>query len=146
MISVGKLLENKGCEIWSVSPDDSVFDAVRMMDQKGIGALSVVNKGAMVGIISERDCAREVILKQRDAQQTRVSDIMTRQVFYTHPEQDVEACLSVMTKHHIRHLPVMQDEKLVGMISLGDVVKDMLEEQQDKIDHLEHYLQWDESY
>ncbi len=146
MISVGKLLEIKGHELWSVHPDDSITDAVTLMDEKGIGALPVLLEGKLIGIISERDCARKVIINDLPAKETKVKALMTRQVYYTFPEQDVEACLSIMSKRHIRHLPVVEDEKVLGLIAMGDVVKDIILEQQEKIDHLEHYISWEESY
>ncbi len=146
MIKVEKLLESKGREVWHVAPDDSVFKAVELMGAKGIGSLAVLLDGRIIGIVSERDCARSVILKERPAKETPVKEIMTRQVFYTSPDQDVEECLAIMTQHHIRHLPVMEEERMIGMISMGDVVKEILLEQQDKIEHLERYISWEESY
>ena len=116
------------------------------MDEKGAGALAVISQDSLVGIISERDYARKVILKGRQSKETRVKEIMTRQVYHTFPEQDVEDCLAVMTKHHIRHLPVISNNKVIGMISMGDVVKDILVEQKQEIEHLEHYISWEESF
>jgi len=146
MISVEKLFENKDHDVWCAKPDDSVFDAVKLMDSKDIGALAVIQDGALVGVVSERDCAREVILKNCASDEIKVKDIMTRQVYYTFPEQDVDECMGVMTRHHIRHLPVMKSDKMIGMISIGDVVKTLLAEQQIKIEQLEHYITWEESY
>ncbi len=146
MINVGKLLQIKGHELWSVRPEDSVFDAVKMMEEKGIGALPVLLDGKLIGIISERDCARKIIINDLPARDTKVKALMTRQVYYTFPEQDVEACLSTMSKRHIRHIPVVDNEKVLGLIAMGDVVKDIILEQQEKIEHLEHYISWEESY
>jgi len=146
MTTVSDLLKEKGDKVWSIGPEDTVYNAIKLMDAKGIGALAVVMDGKLVGIISERDYARKVILKDRVSKQTRVEEIMTRDVFYTFPEQDVEACMVVMTTHCIRHLPVMQDKKIAGMITLGDVVKDIIKEQKDKIKYLEDYVTWSESY
>ena len=146
MSKIGKLLETKGTDIWSVSPDDSVFVAIQLMDEKGIGALAVTSEGKLIGIVSERDCARKVILKKLPAESTSVSEIMTKDVFYTHLEQTVNECFAVMTQRHIRHLPVVDNGKLLGMISVGDLVKDVIEEQQFKIDNLEHTISWGESY
>jgi len=146
MISVAQLFENKDQDVWWADPDDSVFDAVKLMDSKDIGALPVLHQGALVGLISERDCARQVVLSNRPSSEVKVKDIMTRNVYYTYPEQNVDECLGVMTRHHIRHLPVMQSERMIGMISIGDVVKTMLAEQQIKIEELEHYITWEESY
>ncbi|HHH35596.1 MAG TPA: CBS domain-containing protein [Gammaproteobacteria bacterium] len=146
MITVEKLLEGKGRQVWHVSPDDAVHDAVALMAEKGIGALVVLAGGRLAGIVSERDCARKVILQGLDPARTRVRDIMSRQVFYASPEEDVEACLAVMSRHHIRHLPVLSDEEVVGVIAMGDVVKEILGQQQDKIEQLERYISWEESY
>lgn len=146
MSKVGKLLESKGADLWSVSPDDSVFSAIQMMDEKGIGALAVISEDKLVGIVSERDCARRVILKKISAEETSVNEIMTKDVFYTHLEQTVNECFAVMTERHIRHLPVIDNGKLLGMISLGDLVKNVIAEQQFKIDNLEHTISWGESY
>jgi len=146
MISVGKLLEIKGREVWSVQADDSIYAAMKIMNDKGIGALPVLLDGKLIGILSERDCARKIILDELQAKDTAVKTLMTRQVYYTFPDQDVEVCLSIMSKRHIRHLPVVDDEKVLGLIAMGDVVKDIILEQKEKIDHLEHYISWEESY
>lgn len=146
MISVIKLLENKGNDIWSVSPEESVFDAIRLMEAKNIGAVAVLLDEALIGILSERDCARKMILQNLLPKETLIKDVMTRQVFYTFPEQNVEECLAVMAEHNIRHLPVVQDKKMMGMVSMGDVVKEILAKQRDKIEHLEHYVSWEESF
>jgi len=116
------------------------------MDAKGIGALLVMHDGVLNGILSERDYARKVVLMGRSSRETQVKEIMTRQVYYTYPGQNTEECLVVMTEHHLRHLPVMQEERVIGMISMGDVVKDIIKEQQDRIAQLEHYISWEESY
>lgn len=146
MSKVGKLLESKGADLWSVSPEDSVFSAIQMMDEKGIGALAVISENKLIGIVSERDCARRVILKKISAEETSVKEIMTKDIFYTHLEQTVNECFAVMTERHIRHLPVLDNGKLLGMISLGDLVKNVIAEQQFKIDNLEHTISWGESY
>lgn len=146
MTTVAELLKQKKSEIYSISPNNTVLDAIKQMDEKGIGALAVLSNGEMAGIISERDYARKVILKGRSSKETKVKEIMTSRVYYTYPDQDTEACMVVMTEHHIRHLPVMENSKLVGMISLGDVVKDIIKEQKDKIKSLEKYISWEESY
>ncbi|MCW8827018.1 MAG: CBS domain-containing protein [Gammaproteobacteria bacterium] len=146
MTKVENLIGSKGGDIWGVQPDTSVFDAIKLMDDKGIGAVVVLLDGELIGIMSERDYARKVVLKDRLSKETLVKEIMTRSVYHTFPEQSVDECMAVMTKHRIRHLPVMQDGKVVGMISIGDVVKDIIAEQQDKIEHLEHCITWAESY
>lgn len=146
MISVDKLFENKEHNIWCAAPDDTVFDAVKLMDAKDIGALAVLNDGVLVGLISERDCARKMVSNEGSLSEIKVKDIMTRHVYFTYPEQDVDVCLGVMTRHHIRHLPVMESDRMIGMISIGDVVKTILAQQQVKIEELEHYISWEESY
>lgn len=146
MSQIGKLLETKGADIWSVHPDDSVFKAIEIMDAKGAGALVVILDEKLIGVVSERDCARKVILKKLPADATKVKEIMTRDVFYTHPAQTVDECLAVMTKRGIRHLPVLDNNQLLGVISLGDLVKEVIAEQQFKIDNLEHTISWGESY
>ena len=146
MTDVARLLQTKPAAIWSVSPNDTVYAAIQLMEEKGIGALLVVQEGALAGVLSERDYARKVILKGRASSETLVKEIMTRHVYYTYPDQDIEACLVVMTEHRIRHLPVMQEKRLIGMISMGDVVKEIIKEQRDKIAQLEHYISWEESY
>lgn len=146
MTNVASLLQGKPQSLWSISPTETVYAAIHLMDAKGIGALLVMQEGALHGILSERDYARKVILRGRSSSDTLVKEIMTHQVYYTYPEQDTEECLVVMTEHHIRHLPVMLDDRVIGMISMGDVVKDIIKEQQDKIAQLEHYITWEESY
>jgi CBS domain-containing protein len=146
MINVEKLFENKNHDIWCAAPDDSIFDAVSLMAANDIGALAVIHDGTLVGIISERDCARNIILKNCSSDKIKVKDIMTHNVYSTFPEQNVDECLGLMTRHHIRHLTVMQSDKMIGMISIGDVVKTILSEQRSRIDQLEHYISWEESY
>ncbi len=146
MANVEILLSSKEKAVWSVSPESTVFEAIKMMEEKTIGALAVTQNDNLLGIISERDYARKVFLKGRSSHDTRVEDIMTRDVIFTRPEQDIEDCMVLMSEHHIRHLPVMQDKVLVGMISLGDVVKQIIKDQKIKIKHLEKTITWGESY
>lgn len=146
MATVAEILKSKGSDVFSISPEQTVFDAIKLMEEKSVGALAVISKGQLAGILSERDYARKVILKGRSSKETRIKDIMTSHVYHTLPEQDIEACMVVMTKHHIRHLPVLDNKELVGMISLGDVVKEIIKQQQDKIKQLEHTVTWQESY
>lgn len=146
MISVGKLLDNKGHDVWSVGPEDSVFDAIAMMDEKRVGALAVMQGNRLIGIISERDYARQVILKDRTSKQTPVKEIMTRHVYYTYPDQTIDECLVIINQRRIRHLPVMDNDTLIGMISVGDVVKEIIAEQKYTIEQLENHLSWAESY
>ena len=146
MSNVAGLLKNKGHIVWSVRSDQTVFDAIKLMDEKEVGALPVIDGNKLVGIISERDYARKVILKDRSSKQTLVHEIMTRNIFHAVLEQDIHSCMATMSKHHIRHLPVLEDNQVIGMISLGDVVKEIIADQQYKIENLEHSISWGESY
>ena len=118
---VKKLLEAKGSQVYTVSPDATVYDALKLMSEKEIGALVVVENGKMLGIFSERDYARKVILKGKNSQETLVKEIMTTNVVHASPKQKIRKCLSLMTKNHFRHLPIMEDDQLVGIISIEDV-------------------------
>ena len=146
MSNVAGLLKNKGHIVWSVRSDQTVFDAIKLMDEKEVGALPVIDGNKLVGIISERDYARKVILKDRSSKQTLVQEIMTKNIFHAVLEQDIHSCMATMSKHHIRHLPVLEDNQVIGMISLGDVVKEIIADQQYKIENLEHSISWGESY
>jgi CBS domain-containing protein len=146
MTTVAELLKSKGSDVWSVSPEQTVFDAIRLMDEKGAGALAVVSRERLAGIISERDYARKVILKGRASKETQVKDVMTSHVYHAVPADEVAGCMMIMGKHHIRHMPVLDGDKLVGMISIGDVVNVIIQEQQDRIKQLEHTVTWQESY
>ena len=118
---VKKLLEAKGSQVYTISPDATVYDALKLMSEKEIGALVVVENGKMLGIFSERDYARKVILKGKNSQETLVKEIMTTNVLHASPKQKIRKCLSLMTKNHFRHLPIMEDDQLVGIISIEDV-------------------------
>jgi len=146
MSTVGTLLNTKGNHVWHAHPEQSVLDAITLMEEKGVGALAVVKDDRLVGIFSERDYARQVILKGRTSKDTLVKDIMTRQVLVTHSEQSTNDCMALMTEKKIRHLPVMHGDKLVGMISLGDVVKEIIRGHEIKIQELENYISWEENY
>src|SRR3990172_7722649 len=121
--TVGAILRYKGHHVWSVSPDDSVFQAITLMAGKGVGALVVIADETLVGIISERDYARKVVLQGRSSKDTRVGDIMTSPVFSVGPNHTVDDCLRIVTSKRIRHLPVVQGEKVVGVVSIGDLVR-----------------------
>ena len=140
MGTVRQVLENKGHEVWTIGPDASVYDAVALMAEKEIGALTVMQDSRVVGLISERDYARKVILKGRASKDTRVRDIMASRVVYARPEQTVEECMAVITDQRVRHLPVLENGRLVGLISIGDLVKTIIDEQQFIIDQLVHYI------
>ena len=140
MQTVKELLDAKGHQVWSISPDASVFNAIQLMAEKEIGALLVMQADKPVGIISERDYARKVILKGRSSHETAVEEIMTTRVIVAHPDQRIEECMAVMTERRIRHLPVLEGESIVGMLSIGDLVKSIIAEQQFMIEQLEHYI------
>lgn len=115
------MLDQKGHEVYFVSPDTTVYDALKLMAEKEIGALMVVEEEKMVGIVSERDYARKIILKGKSSKETSVREIMTADVIHTSPDQKVRKCLSLMTKHHFRHIPVLEDDRLVGILSIEDI-------------------------
>ena len=140
MNKVSDLLMNKGKDVWSIGPDVFVFDAIKLMAEKGIGALVVMDDSKVIGIISERDYARKVILMGLSSRETQVKEIMTTRVVYANPEKSVEECMALMTDKHIRHLPIMEGEQLVGVISIGDLVKSIIAEQQFTIEQLEKYI------
>jgi len=140
MQTVRQLLQEKGHIVWSIGPDESVYDAVKLMAEKGIGALIVVDRAKTVGMLSERDYARKVILVGRSSKETKIREIMTTQVISADPHQSVQECMTIMTEKRIRHLPVMEDDQLIGMISIGDLVKAIIAEQQFVISQLEHYI------
>jgi CBS domain-containing protein len=140
MTTVERLLETKGHVVWSITPDASVFEAVQLMAEKGVGALMVVEGRQLVGIVSERDYAREIVLKDRSSKATPISEIMTRKVLYVRPEQSLEECMALMTEKNLRHLPVLDGSRLVGVISMRDVVKNLISEKQFLIEQLENYI------
>ena len=140
MKTIKELLGNKGHEVWSVRSDATVYESIEIMASKSVGALMVVDDEKPVGIISERDYARKVILEGRSSKDTLVSEIMTSRIIHTSPDRSIEECMSLMTTNKIRHLPVMEDEKLVGFVSIGDLVKATISEQQSTIEQLERYI------
>lgn len=140
MIIVSQILQSKGDQVWTIEPKATVFDALKLMAEKEIGALIVVEAEQVVGIFSERDYARKVILEGRSSKDTPVDQIMTRQVIIADPATTVEVCMGLMTDRHIRHLPILDNDRLVGVISIGDVVKAIVAEQKYLISHLENYI------
>lgn len=140
MAKVKQILQGKGHDVWSIDPEASVYDAIEIMAEKEVGALAVVEAGKLVGVVTERDYARKVALQGRSSKGTRIKDIMTSRVAYARPDQSVEECMAVMTEKRIRHLPVMEGDKLLGIISIGDLVKAIIEEQQHVIEQLEQYI------
>ena len=140
MATVRQLLEGKSQDVWSIGPDASVFDAIKLMADKYVGALLVMEGGNLVGILSERDYARKVILQGRASKTTPVRDIMTEKVLYVTPDRTIDECMAIMTEKRIRHLPVMEDDKLIGVFSSGDVIKAMISEREFIIEQLENYI------
>ncbi len=140
MANMKQLLKGKGHDVWSIGPEDSAFDAIEMMADKEVGALVVTDGDSLVGVFSERDYARKVALQGRSSRDTKIKEIMTTRVAYARPEQTVEECMALMTDKRIRHLPVMDGDKLLGVISIGDLVKAIIEEQQHVIKQLEQYI------
>lgn len=137
---VKNILESKGNAIFHIMPDDSVLDAIKTMAANEIGSLLVMENGKLVGILSERDYARKVILKGKSSSETAVKEIMTAEVFCADPLQTVEQCMEMMTDKRVRHLPVLENDTVVGVLSIGDLVKAIIEDQQFTIEQLEHYI------
>ncbi|TAN53162.1 MAG: CBS domain-containing protein [Betaproteobacteria bacterium] len=144
MKSVAQILKSKSAQaVLTIAPSDSVYDAVKMMADKGVGALLAIEGGTIVGIVTERDYARKIVLMGRSSRETPVRDIMTAPVMYVRPDQSNEECMALMTDNRLRHLPVMDDGRLIGLVSIGDLVKDIISEQKFIIDQLEHYIRGD---
>ncbi len=146
MKTVREILNEKGAQVWTIAPHQTVFDALVLMGEKEIGALIVMEKSDLVGIISERDYARKVILKGKTSRGTLVQEIMSTQVISTELGQSVQTCLSLMTEKRIRHLPVLAEGQVVGIISIGDLVKAIIAEQQFLIEQLENYITQSPTY
>jgi len=140
MITIRELLKTKPTDVWSVAPDATVYDALDAMAKKDIGALPVVEGGHVVGIFSERDYARKVILKGRSSKEMRIDELMSSPVLYVRPEQTVEDCMALMTEKRVRHLPVLENDKLIGVITIGDIVKQIIVQQEYTIEQLENYI------
>jgi CBS domain-containing protein len=138
--TIAMVLKEKGQNIWSLDPEALVYDAIEMMANKHVGALLVTSGGKLVGIISERDYARKVILQERSSKQTQVKEIMTSSVIVIRPDQTVEDCMRLMTENRIRHLPVVENEKVLGVVSIGDLVKWVVSAQAETIHQLQHYI------
>jgi signal-transduction protein with cAMP-binding, CBS, and nucleotidyltransferase domain len=140
MTTIRELIQKKGSEIWSIAPDGSALDALKLMGEKNVGALMVMSSDQVLGIISERDCARKLDIQNRSATGTKVSEIMTSKVLYVEASHPLEECMALMTEKNIRHLPVYEGAKLLGVISMRDVLKEVIADQKFIIAQLEHYI------
>jgi CBS domain-containing protein len=140
MQTVQQLLDRKGWGVWSIAPDARVYEAISLLAAHNVGAVVVTRDERLVGILSERDCVRRVMLDQRSANATRVADVMTAPVTSVRTQDGIERCMRIMTEQRVRHLPVVEAERVVGMISVGDVVKAQISEQQALIHDLESYI------
>ncbi|MDP2619392.1 MAG: CBS domain-containing protein [Hyphomicrobiales bacterium] len=140
MTTVKQLLDAKGREVWSISPDGSVYDAIKMMADKNIGAVVIVKDDLPVGIFTERSYARNVFLRGKASPTTRVGDIMETRVICAEPDETIEQCMAVMSDKRVRHLPVLEKGRLAGIVSIGDLVKAVIADQQFVIEQLEHYI------
>ena len=138
--TISELLSHKGAAVWTISPDATVFDAIQMMADKNIGALLVTESDKLVGIISERDYTRKVVLKGKASKSTAVKEILSSQIIHVTPAHTVQECLRLMTDHHVRHLPVLDGEKVVGIISIGDLVNWIISAQHTTISQLQTYI------
>ncbi|MCJ7622985.1 MAG: CBS domain-containing protein [Anaerolineaceae bacterium] len=140
MQTVRHILLLKGNVIWSVTPESTAFDAIRLMADKDIGALLVMIGDNLIGIVSERDFARKLILQGKSSKDTQICDVMTKQLFTIHPDQTVHECMEILIENHIRHIPVVEDNKVISVISLGDVVNEIIYQQKESIKSLETQL------
>ena len=140
-MTVKHLLAQKGPNVWSIEPDATVLAAVAKMAEKNIGSLVVMEGEKMVGIITERHYARNVVLKGKASPTTLVRDIMERNVFHVRPDHSVELCMALMTEKRVRHLPLVEDTKVIGLVSIGDLLKFIISKKEFDIDQLEHYIQ-----
>jgi CBS domain-containing protein len=140
LIPVSSLLHYKGSAVWHVAPEATVFDAIKLMAEKNIGALPVVSRGMLVGIFTERDYTRKIALMGKTSRDTRVQEVLSGEVICVAPNDSVEECMRLMTEHRIRHLPVMQDDHLLGIISIGDLVNWIISAQNSAIEQMEQYI------
>jgi len=140
MKTVREIIATKGGDIWTIPPDTTVFDALKTMADKNVGALLVLDGEAITGILSERDYARKVILHGKSSKELQVSEIMSSKVYFVSPTDNVDDCMALFTNKRVRHLPVLDNEQLVGIISIGDVVKAVIADQEFTIRHLENYI------
>ena len=138
--TISEILNHKGAHAWSISPDATVYDAIQMMADKNVGALLVIDGGRLIGIISERDYTRKVVLKGKASKLTAVREILSDRVIHVTPAHTVEDCLRLMNDHRIRHLPVIDGERVVGVVSIGDLVNWIISAQTSTINHLQTYI------
>ena len=140
MKTVADILQTKGSEVWTITPETIVFDALKTMADRNVGALVVMDGAKVTGILSERDYARKVILHGRSSRELETREIMSTNVYFVSPEQNIEDCMALFTNKRVRHLPVIQTDELIGIISIGDVVKAVIAEHEYTIKHLENYI------
>lgn len=140
MATIRLLLDKKGYGVWSVPPDSTVYDALRLLDERDVGALLVIRGEELVGILSERDYARKVALKGKTSMKTPVSEIMTDKVVVVEPERTIEQAMAIMTERRLRHLPVVENDKVIGLVSIGDLVKEIIADREFIIEQLETYI------
>ncbi len=140
MHTVRQILKVKGNEICSISPQAFAYEALELMNDKGVGALLVLDNEKLVGIFSERDYARKVILKGKSSKDTPVSELMTEEILYLEPQTTVDECMALMTDKRVRHMPVLENGELIGVVSIGDVVKQVISDQEVVIEQLEKYI------
>ena len=138
--AISEILNRKGTNVWSISPDATVFEAIEMMAEKNVGAVLVTEQGKLVGIVSERDYTRKVVLRGKASKTTPVREILSSQVIHISPNQTVEDCMRLMTDHHIRPLPVLEGDKILGIVSIGDLVNWIISAQQTTISQLQTYI------
>jgi CBS domain-containing protein len=138
--TAGEILARKGRHVWTIGPDQSVFEAIRYMEEKSIGALLVMEHGAIAGLLSERDYARKIALKGRQSKDTRVREIMTSPVVTIGPDSQVQECLRLVTDRRVRHLPVVENGKLIGIVSIGDLVNSTIHSLAETVNHLGAYI------
>ena len=140
MHTIAEILRDKGSEVWSVGPDEIIMDALKIMAEKGVGALLVMDNDKLVGIISERDYARKVALEGRSSRESIVSEIMSHRVLCARPDQTVQECMALMSDKRSRHLPILDHKKIIGIVSIGDLVKSIIADQQFEIENLQYYI------